>query len=173
MMPIQIDEIKQRVPHRFPILLVDRVEELVPHRTITATKAITCNEPWYRDVPDDAPLSAYAYPVPLLIEAWCQAAGILSLWSTDDADDLTDKAMLFGSITDIRVLRPVLPGDRLENRVRLVRSTGTTFVFEGTCEVDGQLVLEVASAVVTMRDQDEIRSRPAQLTEHEPMEVVR
>lgn len=152
-MTILIDELKSRVPHRYPILLVDRIDELIPNHELRATKAVTCNEPWYRDVSDDAPVDAYSYPVPLIIESWCQSAGILALWSSGDFDDLSDKAMLFGSITDIRVLGRALPGDRLENWVRLVRATDTTFVFEGTCVVEGQTVIEVSSAVVTIRDQ--------------------
>lgn len=164
-MTILINELKSRVPHRYPILLMDRIDELTAHREITATKAVTCNEPWYQRIPDDAPLDAYAYPEPLLIESWCQTAGVLALWSTDDPDSLQGKAMLFGSITGINVLRRVFPGDVLRHHVLLTRRTDTTYVFEGTCAVDGQTVLEITSAVVTIRDQDQLRPQTIQQKE--------
>lgn len=158
-MRISASDLKHRVPHRYPILLVDRVDELEPGVRIRATKAITCNEPWYRDVSDDAPLSDYAYPTPMLIESWCQSAGVLALWSGADTRDLGDKVMLFGSITEIHLHRDALPGDTLTHSVTLARATSDTFVFEGECRTGGELVLEVSSAVVTMRDRSDLDTR--------------
>lgn len=144
-------ELKPILPHRYPMLLVDRVDSIEVGCRLAATKAVTCNEPWFQEIPDDAPASAYAYPVPLLIESWCQSAGILALWGRDQPPDPETEVMLFGSISDVEVGRPVIPGDVLTHQVRLTRTVGETIVFEGECRVGSELVLAISSIVVTTR----------------------
>jgi 3-hydroxyacyl-[acyl-carrier-protein] dehydratase len=154
---LTIGDIRERLPHRYPMLLVDRVTELVPGKQLVAVKAVTASEPWYRDLPEDTQAAEHSYPQVLLIESWCQAAGVLAAWDKPNPDVLAGQVMLFGSMADIRFHRTVLPGDVLEHRVRLLRALSDTIVFEGECTADGQLVMEVGRVVMAMRPASELR----------------
>lgn len=139
-----IDAITRVLPHRYPMLLVDRVVEVEPGLRLVARKAVSANEPWYRDLPA-------SYPPVLLVESWCQAAGLLGAWQTPNPNVLTGQVMLVGGLTGIRFGGPVVPGDVVEHRVRLDRVLGDTMIFEGESLVDDRTVLEVTQAIVTMR----------------------
>jgi len=177
-------EIKRVLPHRYPMLLVDRVVEIEPGIRLTARKAVSGNEPWYRDLADDTPATGYAYPPTLLVESWCQAAGLLAAseptWDLagdptneppggltgepprnpasglDRQDVPTGRVLLIGAITGIRFTGDVFPGDLVEHRVRLVRSVGDTAIFEGESLVDGRTVVEVERVVVALRPAAEL-----------------
>ncbi|HEY4022449.1 MAG TPA: 3-hydroxyacyl-ACP dehydratase [Pseudonocardiaceae bacterium] len=157
---LNTEEIRSRLPHRYPMLLVDRVRELVPGSHLVAIKAVTANEPWYRDLPDAGPGAAperYAYPSVLLVESWCQAAGVLAAWDTPNPDVLAGQVMLFGSMADISFHGVVMPGDVLEHHVRLVRALSDTIIFEGGCVVEGRTVLQIGRVVMAMRPATELR----------------
>ncbi|MCM2387941.1 3-hydroxyacyl-ACP dehydratase FabZ family protein [Streptomyces albipurpureus] len=153
---LTISAIKKVLPHRYPMLLVDRVDELVPGERLVAVKAITCNEPWYQDLAEDAGDEEHAYPQTLLIESWCQAAGVLAAWDKPNPDVMSGQVMLFGSISDVVLHRPVLPGEVLQHRVRLVRALSDTVIFEGECLSDGETVMEVGRVVMAMRPAEEL-----------------
>ncbi|MCW3817592.1 beta-hydroxyacyl-ACP dehydratase [Micromonospora sp. DR5-3] len=144
--------IKQTIPHRFPILLVDRVVEVVPGERLRALKAVTGAEPAYADVAQDAPESAYAYPVPLLIESWAQAAVLLAVWETPNPDVLAGKVELAGAINDIRVHAPVFPGSMVEHQVEIVKAIGDTSILAGRTLCGGEPILEVNHFVLALRD---------------------
>ncbi|MER6300592.1 beta-hydroxyacyl-ACP dehydratase [Kitasatospora sp. NPDC001539] len=156
-------EIRRALPHRFPMLLVDRVLDVVPGERITAVKAVTCNEPWYRDLPEGA--EDFGYPQVLLMESWCQAAGLLATWEDPNPDVLTGKVMLFGAVTGLRYHGPVLPGDVLEHRATITRTLGDTLIIAGESRVDGAPVLTVDSAVLAFRPAGELRPDPALIGE--------
>ncbi|WP_231591021.1 3-hydroxyacyl-ACP dehydratase FabZ family protein [Saccharothrix sp. ST-888] len=158
---ITISGIKRILPHRYPMLLVDRVDELVPGERLTARKAVTANEPWYRELSAGATDEQHAYPPVLLVESWCQAAGVLAAWDTPNPDVLAGQVMLFGSISEVVFHRPVLPGDVLEHRIRLVRALSDTVIFEGEALVDGEPVLEVGRVVMAMRPATELTEAAA------------
>jgi 3-hydroxyacyl-[acyl-carrier-protein] dehydratase len=103
--------IRALLPHRFPMLLLDRVDHVVPGERLHATKAITATEPCYRDLPDGIPPSAYAYPVPLIIESLAQAAGLLWLLSPTSPDP--DHLLMLTSLRNVRIESRVYPGDVL------------------------------------------------------------
>ncbi|WP_051386147.1 3-hydroxyacyl-ACP dehydratase FabZ family protein [Actinokineospora inagensis] len=147
-------EIKKVLPHRFPMLLVDRVTDLEPGVGLTAYKAVTANEPWYAALPDDA--TDASYPRVLLVESWCQAAGVLVAWENPNPDVLTGQVMLFGGMADIEFTAPVLPGSVLEHRIRLMRALSDTVIFEGESLVDGEVVLTVGRVVMAMRPASEL-----------------
>ena len=153
---MNVAEVKRILPHRYPMLLVDRVVEIVAGERVRARKAVTANEPWYGALPDGATVAEHAYPPVLLVESWCQAAGVLAAHDAPNPDVCEGDVMLFGSVADARFLRPVLPGDLLEHEVRLVRSVGDTVIFEGETRVDGEVVLEVGRAVMAMRPAEEL-----------------
>jgi 3-hydroxyacyl-[acyl-carrier-protein] dehydratase len=142
-------EIRRLLPHRFPMLLVDRVLDAVPGQSLTALKAVTLNEPWYARLAPDATDRDTRYPESLLIESWGQSAGLLSLIS--GTDDLDGAVMLFGSASGVAFHRRVQPGDLLEHRVRLDRRVGDTVLFTGDSRVGGDVVLTVDRMVMAFR----------------------
>lgn len=148
---IGVDEIKRRIPHRHPILLVDRVLDVAPGAELTAVKAVTVTEPCYRAVPDGAD---HAYPEPLLIESWAQAAVLLSVWDQPNPDVLAGKVELAGAINDVRFDRPVHPGDVLRHRVRMVKAIADTAILAGETTVEGAPVMSVGHFVVALRSID-------------------
>lgn len=147
---IGVAEIKRIIPHRYPILLVDRVSEVVPGVRLTASKAVTCNEPCYEGLAD-APPEKYAYPTPLLIESWAQAAVLLACWEHPNPDVVAGKIELAGALEDVRFRTPAFPGDVLEHRVRLVREIAGTSILEGVTVVGDSTVLEVGHFVLALR----------------------
>lgn len=132
------------LPHRFPVRLVDRITVFDPGRSLTAVKAVTANEPCYRDLANTAP-----YPSVLVIESWCQAALVLVL---EGREAEPDSVPVLGSMSDVEVLGPVWPGDVLTHEVHLTRSWVGTWIIEGTAHVAGTPVLSVGQAVVAVRD---------------------
>ena len=154
---LTIADIRSRLPHRYPMLLVDRVTELVPGERLVAIKAVTASEPWYRALPEDAGAGQHAYPEVLLVESWCQSAGLLAAWDQPNPDVLTGQVMLFGSMAEIRFRHAVLPGDVLEHRVRLVRALSDTLIFQGECMVGSRTVMEIGRVVMAMRPASELR----------------
>ncbi|MEV5545607.1 beta-hydroxyacyl-ACP dehydratase [Streptomyces sp. NPDC052309] len=146
-----VDAITRIIPHRYPVLLVDRVTEVDPGRTLTALKAVTVGEPCYRRAPAHGGPARFHYPRPLLVESWAQAAVLLAVWNTPNPDVTTGKVELAGAIDRIAFHRPVLPGDLLEHRVRVVRAVGDTTILAGETRCDGDLVAEVGHFIVALR----------------------
>ncbi|MFE9701938.1 3-hydroxyacyl-ACP dehydratase FabZ family protein [Streptomyces sp. NPDC005930] len=147
-------DVAAALPHRYPMLLVDRVTELVPGERITALKAVTLGEPWYATAPAGA-----EYPQVLLIESWGQSAGLLAL-SAGGAPE--GQVMLFGSVADAEFHRPVGPGDVVEHRVRVSRALTDSVVFEGTSHLGDETVMTVSRMVMAFRPA--ARLRPAGTT---------
>ncbi|GDY54632.1 hypothetical protein SVIO_052550 [Streptomyces violaceusniger] len=113
------------LPHRYPMLLVDRVLSLRPGERITAVKAVTHNEPWYAAL---VPAQDLAYPASLLIESWGQSAGLLASAATPRD---RDQVMLFGAVAGAEFHRPVFPGELLEHHITIARSLDDSVIFEG------------------------------------------
>jgi 3-hydroxyacyl-[acyl-carrier-protein] dehydratase len=144
-------EIMRRLPHRYPMLLVDRVAEVVPGERLTAFKAVTASEPWFRTVPltgSDAKCPTTPFPTVLLMESLCQAAALLAVWDTAER---SSKTMLLGSISDVTVHQPVEPGSVIEHRVRVSRDLGDSFLLAGESYVGGDLVLRVGQVLIALR----------------------
>ncbi|GLW48124.1 3-hydroxyacyl-[acyl-carrier-protein] dehydratase FabZ [Streptomyces sp. NBRC 14336] len=146
------------LPHRYPMLLVDRVTELVPGRSIRTLKAVTVNEPWYAAAPAGA-----AYPQALIVESWGQSAGLLAL---DGQAAPEGQVMLFGSVADAEFHHPVLPGDLLEHRVRVQRALTDSVVFEGSSHRGDDTVMTVSRMVMAFRPPGALRpaTTPVPLT---------
>lgn len=142
--------VRELLPHRYPILLVDQVLELSPGESIVATKAVSANEPWYARLGPDLTPGDLAYPSMLLIESWAQAAGILANTSPDRTAGKSE-VMLFGSASGVSFGAPVMPGDVLRHRVRLVRVLDGTVFVEGDSQVGDRTVLTVEQGVMAFR----------------------
>ncbi|MFF4254926.1 3-hydroxyacyl-ACP dehydratase FabZ family protein [Streptomyces sp. NPDC001663] len=156
--PLNLPELMARIPHRDDMLLIDRVRSFTPGGQVTAEKAITYGEPWYRhldsEVKDPA---AYAYPIGPLMESFNQAAAVLATADKANTDVLAEEVLMLGSYTQVAFGAPVFPGDTLEHSVRLARTVDGIQIFEGSTRVAGQVVLTVEQAVLARRPADRIR----------------
>lgn len=130
--PIEIEEILTLLPHRYPFLLVDRVTDCVLGESIKAYKNITFNEPCFTGHFPGKPI----FPGVLILEALAQAAGILGFKTAGNSDDL----YLYAGIDNARFRRPVVPGDRLDFEVTLIKERRGIWKFHGIASVDGNEV---------------------------------
>ena len=149
-MPIlDVNEIRQILPHRYPMLLVDRVVELEAER-IVGIKNVTANEPFFDGHFPDFPVM----PGVLIVEAMAQTAGILVLKSIPDRDR---KLVLLVSIEYAKFRRPVVPGDQLRLEMTLLKRKASVCKMSGRATVDGVLVAE---AEVMCKLQDKPGAQP-------------
>lgn len=135
---LDIKDILRRLPHRFPFLMVDRVLEIVPGKSIRALKNVTVNEPFF---PGHFP-SRPVMPGVMIIEALAQAAGILAFVSADVYPNENSR-FFFAGIDKARFRRPVEPGDQLILNVTLERNLKGICRVSSSATVDG---IEAASA---------------------------
>lgn len=133
-----IDLIKRIIPHRYPFLLVDRVEGIEGSERATGIKNVTFNEPQFQGHFPSTPIM----PGVLMIEALAQTAAVM----VGVADDLADKDFLvyFMAVDSAKFRRKVGPGDVLKLHVETVRGGGKVWKFTGRAEVDGDLACECA-----------------------------
>jgi 3-hydroxyacyl-[acyl-carrier-protein] dehydratase len=141
---MDIDDIKQYLPHRYPFLLVDRVLELNLGESIVAYKNISFNEAWTQGhFPGKA-----IFPGVLTVEAMAQAAGILG-FKTMDKKPADGSMYLFVGADKLRFKRPIIPGDQLMLRAEIVSSRRGIWKFDVSADVDEQLC---ASATILCAD---------------------
>ncbi|RDU58037.1 3-hydroxyacyl-ACP dehydratase FabZ [Helicobacter sp. MIT 99-5507] len=137
---IDIDRILKILPHRYPILLVDKVTSLKPFESVEAYKNITINEPIFLGhFPSKA-----IYPGVMIIEGMAQAGGILAFSSGygDKVDEVDNKLVYFMSIDRAKFRSMVRPGDRLEYKLEVLKHKGKVWVLDAKAFVDGKLVAE-------------------------------
>lgn len=134
--PIDINGIIERLPHRFPFLMVDRVLDVVPGKSIVAVKNISINEAYFEGHFPGHPV----LPGVLILEALAQAGGVLA-YETATAEERIWILYLVG-IEESRFKQPVRPGDQLTLRVDLVKRRRNLWRFTGVAEVDGKAVAE-------------------------------
>lgn len=135
--------IQQILPHRYPMLLVDRVLEMVPGESIRALKNVTMNEEVFQGHFPGSPVM----PGVMILEALAQAGGLLML---HDIPDREGKLIYFTGVDRARFRRPVVPGDQLILEVKILNLRRTFSKIEGKAYVDDQLVTEavMSSAMV-------------------------
>ncbi|AEF55650.1 MULTISPECIES: 3-hydroxyacyl-ACP dehydratase FabZ [Marinomonas] len=131
---MDVNEIRQYLPHRYPFLLVDRVVELNLNDSIVAYKNVTVNEPFFNGHFPDHPVM----PGVLIIEAMAQAAGVLGFKTMDKTPEDGSIYYFVGS-DNARFKRPVVPGDRLQLEAKIIAEKRGIWKFECKATVDGQL----------------------------------
>jgi 3-hydroxyacyl-[acyl-carrier-protein] dehydratase len=142
---MDIHEILAHLPHRYPILLVDRVLDVVPGERIVALKNVSVNEPFFPGHYPHHPVM----PGVLIVEALAQAAAILSFKTLGGTPD--DKSVYyFVGIDGARFKRPVSPGDQLILEVSIQANKRGLWKFAGQAKVDGQIAAE-AELMCTVR----------------------
>lgn len=124
------------LPHRYPMLLVDRVEEIVPDQSIRAIKAVTINEPFFQGHFPGRPIM----PGVLIVEALAQAAGVLAIESLGLAG--SGKLVYFMAIDGAKFRTPVEPGCLLTLEAEFVQKRATVCKFVGRASIDGKLAAE-------------------------------
>lgn len=134
---MNIEEIKEYLPQRYPFLLVDRVVSMELGKSIVAFKNVTVNEPFFDGHFPDFPIM----PGVLIIEALAQAAGVLG-FKSQEKKPKDGYLYYFVGADEVRLKRPVVPGDRLMLEAVIVTSKRGIYKFKCTASVDDQLVGE-------------------------------
>lgn len=134
--PLDIRAVLAALPHRYPMLLVDRVEEIIPDRSIAAIKAVSFNEGFFQGHFPGRPIM----PGVLIVEALAQAAGVLAVESLGLAG--SGKLVYFMAIENAKFRKPVEPGVLLRLEVEFVQKRASVCKFAGRALVDGQLAAE-------------------------------
>jgi 3-hydroxyacyl-[acyl-carrier-protein] dehydratase len=141
-------EIQKLLPHRYPFLLVDRVVEVAPGQKLVGYKNVTANEPFFNGHFPGHPVM----PGVLILEALAQACAILAYKS--ESVDPSRKVTYLMAIDGAKFRRPVVPGDRLQLEVELIKHKGAIYKHRGVATVDGQKVAE-AEFLATVVDRNE------------------
>ncbi|MEJ2281985.1 MAG: 3-hydroxyacyl-ACP dehydratase FabZ [Desulfobacterales bacterium] len=131
-----IQKIMACLPHRYPFLLIDRVIELEPGDRIVALKNVTMNEPFFQGHFPGQPVM----PGVLIIEAMAQAGGILAYESSADANH--GQLIYFMGMDNVRFRKPVVPGDQLIFRAKILKMRRKVAKMAGTASVENQLAAE-------------------------------
>jgi beta-hydroxyacyl-ACP dehydratase FabZ len=131
---LDIDAIREILPHRYPFLLVDRIEELEAERVV-GIKNVTVNEPFFAGHFPDYPVM----PGVLIIEAMAQVAGVMVL---SGIPDRKNKLVLLAGVDGAKFRKPVRPGDQLRMEMKILRSKASIAKVIGTATVDGMVVAE-------------------------------
>jgi beta-hydroxyacyl-ACP dehydratase FabZ len=138
-MILDINGIQKILPHRYPFLMVDAIEEMEPKKRIVGIKNVTINEPYFQGHFPAKPIM----PGVLIIESMAQTGGLLLLQEVEDREN---KLLYFVAIDNARFRRPVVPGDQLRVVVQVVAWRGTNF-----CKLEGRaFVGEDVAAEATM-----------------------
>lgn len=133
---LDIHRILSILPHRYPFVMVDRVTEIVAHKSIRGHKCVAYNEPWF---PGHFPARPIM-PGVLILESLAQIGGILAYAS--DPFDATNHLMFFLGIDKAKFRRTVEPGDKLELFVEVLHHRSNVWKFRGEASVDGSLCAE-------------------------------
>ena len=143
---MEIREILETLPHRYPFLLVDKVNELIPGERIVAQKNVTINEEFFVGHFPHFPVM----PGVLIVEALAQAAGVLSFKTMGSKSD-ENSVYFFVGIDNCRFKRPVVSGDVLLLNVTIERQSRLLWKYKGVATVDGQVAAE-ADLMCALRD---------------------
>lgn len=140
-----IEEIMKMLPHRYPFLLVDRLEVEIPGEKGIGTKNVTMNEEFFQGHFPGNPVM----PGVLQIEAMAQTAGAVVVSANEDYEN-QKRNVLFMSIDGVKFRKPVKPGDQLKMHVEKIKERRNIFVFKGQSFVDGQVVSEAEFTAMIM-----------------------
>lgn len=133
---IEVTEIMQMLPHRYPFLLVDRVVDFEEGKWLKAIKNISVNEPCFTGHFPNAPI----FPGVLILEAMAQATGVLAIKSYGKLNE--NELYYFASIDGAKFKQPVVPGDQLEIEVHFIKEKRGITLFSGRATVNGKLACE-------------------------------
>tara|TARA_B000000460_G_scaffold203097_1_gene149865 strand:- start:9 stop:473 length:465 start_codon:yes stop_codon:yes gene_type:complete len=134
-----IQDIIKILPHRYPFILIDRIDEVKPGEYVNAIKNVTINEPYFQGHFPGQPVM----PGVLSLESIAQTTAFLMLYELDDP---LKKNMFISGVDGVRFRRLIVPGDQLEINIQLKSKKLTLYKFEGTIKIDNQLAVQ---AIIT------------------------
>jgi|TARA_B100000586_G_scaffold204125_1_gene151856 3-hydroxyacyl-[acyl-carrier-protein] dehydratase len=131
----EIQDIVKILPHRYPFILIDRIDKIIPGKSLTAIKNVTVNEPFFQGHFPSQPVM----PGVLTLESMSQAGAFLVLSYVEDP---LKKNMFFSGADNVRFRKPIVPGNQLYIHMNLVKQKLNICKFDGKCYVDNNLVAE-------------------------------
>jgi 3-hydroxyacyl-[acyl-carrier-protein] dehydratase len=143
---LDVLQIMQLIPHRYPFLMIEKLVEIVPHESAVGIKNVSINEPYFQGHFPTKPVM----PGVLIIEAMAQTAACLVVHSL--GMNSQGKLVYFMSIDDARFRRPVSPGDTLRVKVTKQRNRANVWKFSGEARVDGVLMAEATYTAMIMNE---------------------
>ena len=143
---IDMAEILRRIPHRYPLLLVDRCEDYQAHKSIIGIKCVTVNEPFFPGHFPENPVM----PGVLIVEALAQSGAVMMSRSLNA--DVNGKTILFMTLDNVRFRHPVRPGDVLRMPVKVLRARSDIFKFRGEAYVGDKLAAEAEWAAIVVEN---------------------
>jgi len=148
---IKIEQIQKFIPQRFPFLLVDRVKELHPGRSIVALKNVSCNEPFFQG---HFP-GKMIMPGVLIVEAIAQAGGVLLYHSIPDPEHTF---VVLSKIDNAKFRRPVVPGDQLKIEAEILKLKGKYCLLKGRATVEGEVAAEgeIVASLLGLEEMNEL-----------------
>jgi 3-hydroxyacyl-[acyl-carrier-protein] dehydratase len=143
---ISIERVMEMIPHRYPMLMIDKVIDVVPEESATGVKNVTINEPFFQGHFPSRPVM----PGVMIIEAMAQTSAVLVVHSLGAAAE--GKLVYFMTVDGGRFRKPVGPGDTLHIHVQRVQRRGPVWKFNGEAKVNGTLVAEATFAAMIMEN---------------------
>ena len=134
---LDINQIMDLLPHRYPFLLIDRIVEFEMDKRIVGLKNVTINEPFFQGHFPGHPIM----PGVLQLEAMAQTGGVMALKSVPP-EDVKKKVLYFMSIDKVKFRKPVLPGDQIRFELELLKKRGPIMSLSAVAKVDGAVVSE-------------------------------
>jgi 3-hydroxyacyl-[acyl-carrier-protein] dehydratase len=153
---IEYAEICGMLPHRNPILLVDRVLDVLPGERIVAVKAVTGGEECFAGLGPEDPAAGFRYPRSLILESFCQAAGLLWHCSIGRRVDADGQVPMFASASRIEFLTDVFPGDVMRHEVCIDSAKASILFVSGSIHCGSSLIAEVGNIIVASGSMDSI-----------------
>ncbi len=150
---LDIKEIRECLPHRYPFLLVDRIKEIVPGKSVVAIKNVTINEPFFQGHFPEVPVM----PGVLILEAMAQAGAMMML----NAPELRGSISFLTTVEKARFRHPVVPGDQMVIFAEMGRLRGKMGKIHAHADVDGKTVAEAEMGFM-------LAQKPAQESAQEP-----
>lgn len=139
---LNVSEVMQVLPHRYPLLMIDRLIDIKPGESAVGIKCVSYDEPFFQGHFPQKPVM----PGVLIIEAMAQAAAAFTSYTENL--DVEDKIVLFMGVDKARFRKPVVPGDQLYIHVRTVHRRPPVWRFEGLAKVDGERVADAVFAAM-------------------------
>lgn len=139
-MILNVTDLQDILPHRYPFLLVDRITNIETGTSIEGYKNVSISEPVFQGHFPDHPI----YPGVMIIEGMAQAGGVLAFksLSADAKEDIQDKVVYFMSIDKAKFRAPVTPGDKLIYKISVMKNKGAVWQFDAKAYVDEKLVAQ-------------------------------